>query len=130
VFEGPRVLVHHGSAAGLSASATTTLTVDSPLSSPLVGRDFEDLNGDGYDDLTLTWRSCTKDCVSTITELQVFTGSPEGLDLQPRRKRTSRNEDRSSYVAAAGGVDGDGHGDMALSVLTDSDGGAGQPDEV
>jgi len=121
VFSGSSVLIFHGSAGGLAATPAMTLSVPSDplaLASPLLDMAFADLDGDGHDDLALTWRALKYE-YNVTSELWVYMGSAQGL--LPRPKRSNRYKERFldqwAYVDGAGDVDGDGFGDLAITVV-------------
>jgi hypothetical protein len=130
VFGDREIVIFPGSEAGLPAVPAQTLSVPSELTYPLLDGDFEDLNGDGHDDFAFSFRYCAKDCADTIAEMWVYAGSAGGLVVQSKRKRSFKmvNSGRDPLIAAAGDVDGDGYGDLALTVIPGA--GSGGVDEV
>lgn len=132
VYSSHSILIFHGSAAGLDPAPSAILPLP-PAEQPvfLDGDVVEDLDGDGHDDLAFTWRYCARNCDYLISELRVHLGSDEGIESQPKRTLVFKVkfENLSPFVASAGDVDGDGFGDLALTLRPDLAAGGG-PDEV
>lgn len=104
-----RVLVYHGSATGLSASAVTTLTgtgPDTDFGGTLLGAG--DIDGDGYGDVVL---SDNGGRTGTHGNVYVFRGGPS---LSSTPSATYPGPALGSRVLAAGDVDADGHADLVL----------------
>lgn len=108
-----RLIVYFGSATGLSPARSAYFIVPG-----LSEYDYSfrvgsggDLDGDGYDDI-----------VASYTSLYVYRGGPGGLPPTPSQTLTPPNGSATIYgyfVAAAGDVDGDTLGDLAVGAPFD-----------
>ena len=92
-----------GSASGLPPTPSVSLTT-APRIGWVYDFTFEDLNGDGYSDLVAEWGG----------GFSIYLGSGEGLRTRPTRIIDYSREDVSLLVSAAGDVNGDGFGDLAV----------------
>ena len=111
-----RVYVFHGSASGVSSSASTT------LNGTLVGGYFGfaldeagDVNADGYDDVVIgEWGYS-----SNTGRAYVFHGSASGLSTSPTTTFTgAASSARHGYaVGGAGDVDADGYDDVIVGAF-------------
>lgn len=114
--EANRVVVHHGSAAGLSELPAWSFTT-APYGTfwPSPAASAGDVDGDGYDDVIVGDRSFGVGLARRGRAL-VFRGSPAGLSLAPAWTvvGASAGENLGFTVAAAGDVDGDGYGDVLV----------------
>jgi hypothetical protein len=108
-----RVYVHHGSAAGIGATAARTL-IGTETSSFGFGTSVAgagDLNGDGHDDLVVGASGAAPEGRSEVGRAYVFHGSTAGIGAAPIRT-----------------VDGEASGDaLGYSVASRSDGVRGPP---
>ncbi len=105
--------VHHGSAAGVSATAATTLSAtgaSSHFGQRVAGAG--DVDADGYDDVLVGEPYYS----SSTGRAHVFAGSSSGVSTTPAA--TVSGASRSTYFGigldGAGDVDGDGYDDVAV----------------
>ncbi len=110
------VHVYLGSPAGLPPTPSGALTVSSGVGGGVYVADFEDVNGDGYDDYVLSWLTEVSGDFFQDYDVSVFFGSSDGL---VRRKNLFKGTDRLLYAVSAGDVDADGFGDLVLSLSGD-----------
>ena len=111
-----RAYVYHGSASGLSSTATTTLTGGtSSGSTPYYycgGRvaGGGDVNGDGFDDVAMA-------CTFSTATVKVFHGSASGVSSTASSSFTSTNGTNFGYgVAIVPSVDGDAFDDLLIGA--------------
>jgi hypothetical protein len=113
-----RVLVYHGSAAGLSASPSSTFDGTQTLT----GLGFSvacagDINGDGYSDVIIG--------VQRYDIAYVYFGSPSGLSASPNSTPDDANQTPCGFgnsVASAGDINGDGYSDVIIGAPNYDDG--------
>lgn len=121
-----QVYVYHGSPAGLGPrpdqviAAPTTGAYALEWAATSSSLDVGDLNGDGYSDMAVraVWRDApTPDEVATVF---VHHGGPRGLDPLPSRvlpSATDYGTEHGFAISAAGDLNGDGYGDLALGDI-------------
>ncbi len=112
-----RVLVYHGSASGLPATASWVS--DGNASASEYGKSVAtagDVNGDGYSDLLVG--DPTYDNGHTNEGIEhLFLGSAEGLStVRLTRSGSQTNEQLGRAVASAGDVNGDGFSDVIVTA--------------
>ena len=103
-----KVHLFMGSASGLPASPSASLT-PAPRAGWVFESTFEDLNGDGYSDLVVGWGGG----FSQRGGFSIYLGSGEGLRTRSKRIIDFR-ENVGLDLSAAGDVNGDGFGDLAV----------------
>ncbi len=110
-----RAYVFHGSAAGLSSTATTTITGGG--TSYYLGysvSDAGDVNADGYADVVVGAYGYS----SSRGRAYVFLGSASGVSTSANLALTgsSASDGLGTAVAGAGDVNGDGYDDVAIAA--------------
>lgn len=113
---GGEVYVYYGTAAGIPAAPSVTLTSGRPVSNFGLGVDGAgDVNADGYSDLVVGASAWT-DNVATPAEGAVFVyhGSATGIPTVPTLtlQTNTANSYMGSSVAGAGDINGDGYSDV------------------
>ena len=100
-----------GSEVGLPSSATVSLSIPHPFGSSHIA----DVNGDGYSDTALIWRTCSPDCSRVTWTVAAYLGS----DLGPRKlvKRQIDIDPTGRALTEAGDVNGDGFEDLAVTAI-------------
>ena len=106
-----RSYVYHGSAAGLSSTATTTLSGTSSVyfcGGNVAGGG--DVNNDGYDDVAVA-------CTYSAGIVQVFHGSATGVSTTATTTLTSSSAIRFGYgLALVPSIDGDAYDDVLVGA--------------
>ncbi len=109
-----RVVIHHGSASGVSSSANLTLTGSAAvdrLGCSVSGAG--DVNGDGYDDVIIG----AYGHAIFIGRAYVHHGSASGLGIAPSLTLTGGTEATlGNSVSGAGDVNGDGYDDVIIGA--------------
>ena len=101
-----RVYVYHGSASGLSSSASTTLAGAAGATNVGLGvANAGDLNGDGYEDLVVS--------TNGYTYAFVFHGSATGVDSTIAAQVAGQQD-----VGGLGDIDGDTYDDIFVGTYT------------
>ena len=115
--------IFHGSATGLGQTPSTS--VQSGGNSILDDLALADVSGDGFADLAFTSRKCVKGCIALMGRLSVHLGSAEGVQTRVKRTIDFSDGEVLPFVTSAGDMDGDGFGDLAVTLIGDLASGCG-----
>lgn len=111
----PKLNIYLGSATGLAPAPS--MSVPAPLASGPGAFAFEDLNGDGRVDLGVALTVRDGNGVDRVAVLSTYHGSASGLKMRELVRFPGPNV--RPVVTAAGDVDGDGFGDLAVTLNVD-----------